>query len=157
MRRRWLLAVAASCLLGLGVASATSLGTFESPVAEGLAAPIDHCEPSSVSLVDELLGVIPIGPLGSLDPYTIDEVHLTDLDVACGGRFPAVVVVGEDPILGTDVVLAVQEFTGTSLPPSGDVTLTVDDTDPLGQLTLDVATFVTDVRIVFCEPGSSCL
>lgn len=106
-------------------------------------------------MVDETLGIIPLGPLPVL--YSIDDVRLTNLNAACEGLFPSIVVVGNDPLLGTNVVLAVQEFPSTSLPASGDVTLPVASTDPLGQLTLQLTTFVTDVRVAFCEAGSSCL
>lgn len=143
----------AGVVLTLGVASASSLGSFSDVAFSAFAESRTPCTYEDVTLIDGLTGsVLPLSLPGL---YSIESVLLTGLEGDCAGTTPVVVIAGQDPLGTSDQVLAVERYPGADLSGSA-ATLSVLAGDDLDLLTLDLTTVVSGVRVAFCPDGSTC-
>lgn len=153
MIRRWL-AAGAVVVTTLGVASATSLGTFNQVVLTGAA---DQLHPCQVQDVEFLSGGTVLGSLLGLLTTTVDQISL---DVVAGGDCrglrPVVIVYGDPNTLdGVDETVALSRTVLSPLSDDSDVVLSVDPLDELNTL-LGLNDDPTQVRVSFCPDGATC-
>lgn len=151
MLGRKLSAAAIAVVLLLGGASATSLGSFDDVALSATAEPVTACT-ADADLLDGLGNEILLGV--NLSGITIEGVRLSPPEGDCAGMVPRVVVIGEDPPLTADKVLAVsdpiQGFDPAATLPqdralsAGDPLLTLIDALDL----LDVKR-ITELRVAF--------
>lgn len=154
MTRRRSVALGLAVMLVLGVASATSLGTFSGVSLWATAHDEEACQvpdpTNDVIFYDDLTGLV-LDLTSDLAGSTVGEIELRGLDGDCTEMRPVVIVIGFDGLLATDesvlsrTELAVIDGTSTS------VTLTVDGTDEINALVSDDQP--TAVRVGFC-PGT---
>lgn len=168
MLRRTTAALAAAAVLSFGLASATSLGVFDPPVASGATDDVTPCHvpdpTTNVSFFDGLIGsllqLLLVDLTGLLDA---DYIRLSnDLAGDCDGMRPVVIVIGDhDADSGTpDQVLARIMLAEISNADKGSSTYlhipddsSDDELDAL--LGLLGSTIPNEVRISFCPVGAT--
>lgn len=148
-------AIAATCLAvacTLGVASATSLGTFEGEPFGAGTAPVAACRAADVEVLDGALDLVGGTVLAT---SAVRTVRLTGLSGDCVDAVPVIVLAGLDltaPLAGEQVLFVLDGF--APLPGTGDVTLSVAPV-PLGDGLLPLVD-LTEVRVAFCPGGGPC-
>lgn len=154
MLRRSVALVALAPALALGVASATSLGAFGTPVSTGLSADVAPCTYDVATPFDalgnDLLTVV-------LPTSAITTIELTDVAGDCSGHVPIVAVQGDDfPVpSGARVLFVIDDLAPLGPADVGTVTLPLVTPVPLGD-GLNVLFVLTDVRVGFCPGGATC-
>lgn len=155
MIRRWL-AAGVFAVATLGVASATTLGTFDDIVLSGVARSVDACVATTTTFYSGVLGSLEPISLGLLSTSDVDFVGLEISGDCTGDLRPVVVTVGdglltEPTVLSRSLLGQVEE----DLTADSEVLLPVSASDELNLL--DVTFTVQSVRVGFCPAGvTSC-
>lgn len=153
--RRWL-AAGAVVAATFGVASATSLGTFDDIALSATTASHDPCTVSDVRPLD---GSIDLLSSGLLPGSTIDRVRLVGLSGGCDGAIPVVVIGGRDllDVAAGEQVLFVEELDPLPLGADGtSLEVLVPAPVALGDGLTLVLYDLTAADATFCPPGASC-
>lgn len=152
--RRWL-AAGAVVAATFGVASATSLGTFDDIALSATTVSHDPCTVSDVRLLD---GTIDLLSSVLLPGSEIDTVRLVGLSGNCDDATPVVVIGGLDllDVAGGEQVLFVEELDPLPAGASGTLDVSVPSPIALGDGLALVLYDLTAVGATFCPAGSSC-
>lgn len=142
-------AAVAAVLLVLGVAAATSLGSFSDVVLDGSTRDSSPCTATGVELQNSLGAAVDLVTGG-----TVAQVELSGLTGDCDGAVPVIIVIGFPPLSTDEQVLVVQELAPIS-PSGGTATPLVPSGSDLESVA-DGLNVITEVKVAFCEAGATC-